>query len=110
MDATTGAGRRAPRARETPLTLRNLHAPAHERLTIPVTHGRAVRSDMGMNALDLVYGCAALATAPWWMRKAHSGWGERFARVLPHLAPKTPGRPRVLLHAVSVGETNALRG
>ncbi len=64
---------------------------------------------MGMNALDLVYGCVAMATAPWWMRKARSGWGERFARVLPDLAPKTPGRPRVLLHAVSVGETNALR-
>lgn len=64
---------------------------------------------MGMNALDLVYGLAAGVTAPWWMRKSRSGWGERFARVLPEVGPKRPERPRVMLHAVSVGETNALR-
>ncbi|MBK7404444.1 MAG: hypothetical protein IPJ41_07345 [Phycisphaerales bacterium] len=43
------------------------------------------------------------------MRKARSGWAERFARVVPALPPKQPGRPRVLVHAVSVGEVNALR-
>ena len=62
-----------------------------------------------MNILDLVYVLAAVVTAPWWMRRRRSGWAERFARVLPELGPKQPGRPRVMLHAVSVGETNALR-
>lgn len=62
-----------------------------------------------MNILDVGYVLTAAVTAPWWMRKSRSGWSERFARVLPELPPKTPGRPRLMLHAVSVGEVNALR-
>ena len=60
---------------------------------------------MGL-VLDAIYAAAAAATAPWWLRKARSGWAERFGRVdaLP-----APARPRVLLHAVSVGEVNATR-
>lgn len=59
-----------------------------------------------MNALDLVYLPLAVATAPWWARKPRSGWGERFGRI-GSVADR--GRARVLLHAVSVGEVNALR-
>jgi 3-deoxy-D-manno-octulosonic-acid transferase len=67
-----------------------------------------------MNALDLVYLPLAAITAPWWARKQRSGWGERFGKIDP--VPKrlsagegAAGRPRILIHAVSVGEVNALR-
>ncbi|MBL9031757.1 MAG: glycosyltransferase [Phycisphaerae bacterium] len=59
-----------------------------------------------MNALDLVYLPLALVTAPWWGRKTRRDWPERFGNVEPVPAR---ARPRILLHAVSVGETNALR-
>lgn len=59
-------------------------------------------------ALDLVYALVAAATAPWWMRKARSGWAERFGRIEP-LPPPRQGKPRLLLHTVSVGETNLIR-
>jgi 3-deoxy-D-manno-octulosonic-acid transferase len=62
-----------------------------------------------MNALDVAYMFAAGVTAPWWARKTRGGWDERLARTVRALGPSTPGRPRVLLHAVSVGETSALR-
>ena len=62
-----------------------------------------------MNVLDIAYSLAALVTAPWWMRKTRSGWAERFARVVPALPPKQAGVPRIMVHAVSVGEVNALR-
>jgi 3-deoxy-D-manno-octulosonic-acid transferase len=62
-----------------------------------------------LNLLDIVYALAATVTAPWWMRKTRSGWAERFARVLPDLPPKREDRKRILVHAVSVGEINALR-
>ncbi len=54
-------------------------------------------------ALDAAYAIAAAATAPWWMRKSRAGWGERFGRgeSLPQKRS-----PRILLHAVSVGEVN----
>lgn len=61
-----------------------------------------------MNALDLLYGGLVVGTAPVWMRKARGGWGERFGRIDP-LSPETSGRKTVLVHAVSVGETAALR-
>lgn len=60
-----------------------------------------------MNALDLLYAPLALVTAPWWARKKRSGWGERFGGIAPLPAPGE--RPRVLLHAVSVGEVGAIR-
>ncbi|MBL9002080.1 MAG: hypothetical protein JNK25_13185 [Phycisphaerae bacterium] len=60
-----------------------------------------------MNALDLAYIPIAAATAPWWAFKKRRGWKERFG-VLPKLAPPA-GKPRLMIHAVSVGEVNALR-
>lgn len=63
-----------------------------------------------MNALDLLYIPVALATAPWWARKQRSGWAERFGRIAPLSGDSATGRrPTILLHAVSVGEVNALR-
>ncbi len=61
-----------------------------------------------MNLLDALYLPAAVATAPWWARKARGGWSERFGRV-DDLPPPPVGRKRILLHAVSVGEVNTLR-
>src|ERR1051326_6687789 len=60
-----------------------------------------------MNGLDLLYIPIAAATAPWWARKQRAGWGERFGKGEP--VAVRGGRARVLLHAVSVGEVNALR-
>lgn len=59
-----------------------------------------------MNLLDLLYIPVAVVTAPWWMGKKREGWKERFGHT-PPLPPST--RPRVMLHAVSVGEVSALR-
>ena len=59
-----------------------------------------------MNALDLLYLFGAGVTAPWWMRKSRADWDQRLGKLAP-LPQKT--RPRLMLHAVSVGETNALR-
>lgn len=59
-----------------------------------------------MNALDLLYIPVAAAYAPSLLRKKRGGWAERFGRT-PPLPAKT--KPRVMLHAVSVGEVNALR-
>jgi 3-deoxy-D-manno-octulosonic-acid transferase len=56
--------------------------------------------------LDSVYLVAAVVTAPLWMRKKRGGWGERFGRMSPLDSTE---KKRVLLHAVSVGEVNALR-
>ncbi len=63
-----------------------------------------------MNGLDLVYIAAAGVTAPWWARKARGGWRGRRGFLDVELPGKREGTPRVLLHAVSVGETNAIRG
>ncbi|MGD9688279.1 MAG: 3-deoxy-D-manno-octulosonic acid transferase [Phycisphaerales bacterium] len=61
-----------------------------------------------MNTFDLAYAAGAVLLSPIWARKMRHGWGERFGRV-PALPAKAPGRARVLLHAVSVGEVSALR-
>ncbi|MEQ9095537.1 MAG: glycosyltransferase N-terminal domain-containing protein [Phycisphaerales bacterium] len=58
---------------------------------------------------NAVYLGVAAATAPWWARKARGGWGERFGRIEPLPGKDEDGRPRVMLHTVSVGETNAVR-
>jgi len=58
--------------------------------------------------LDAVYLLIALASLPWVLRKKRDGWGERFGRVEP-LPPTVDGRPRIMIHAVSVGETNLVR-
>ncbi len=65
-----------------------------------------------MNALDVLYCVAAVVTAPIWARKARGDWRGRFghAEPLPPVrAEGTAAAERVLLHAVSVGEVNALR-
>ena len=56
---------------------------------------------------NAVYLGVAGVTAPWWARKARGGWAERFGRVEP--VGDGDGLPRVMLHTVSVGETNAVR-
>ncbi|MBX3386617.1 MAG: hypothetical protein KF768_08605 [Phycisphaeraceae bacterium] len=68
-----------------------------------------------MNRLDLAYLPLVALTAPVWARKTRDNWPGRFGR-LPRL-PDPPGdattggpKPRILLHAVSVGEVSALRG
>lgn len=65
-----------------------------------------------LNRLDPLYILLAGATAPIWARKARGGWPERFGNT-PPVAAKTAADgqplPRILLHAVSVGEVNALR-
>lgn len=61
-----------------------------------------------MNPLDLVYIMAAGIAVPWWARKVRGGWRERLGRT-GSLRPPETGRPRLMLHAVSVGEVNALR-
>lgn len=64
-----------------------------------------------MNRLDPLYAILAVVTAPAWMRKARGGWGQRFGnvrRMLKHPEGRA-GRKRLMLHAVSVGEVNAVR-
>lgn len=62
--------------------------------------------------VDLLYLIAAILTSPFWLwrmsrtGKLRTDWPARFGRVEP-LPPKTA--PRILLHAVSVGEVNAIR-
>ncbi len=62
-----------------------------------------------MNALDVVYAGVAAVTAPWWLRRTRGGWAERFVRTPPRVRAKAGGEPRVMVHAVSVGEVSALR-
>jgi 3-deoxy-D-manno-octulosonic-acid transferase len=63
-----------------------------------------------MNLLDLIYVPIGVLTAPFWARKKRGGWHERFGRI-QEMMRRGPGgeQIRVLLHAVSVGEVNALR-
>ncbi|QOJ01530.1 MAG: hypothetical protein HRU70_13975 [Phycisphaeraceae bacterium] len=61
-----------------------------------------------MNTLDLLYMTGAAAMSPWLLRKSRGDWKARLGHAEP-LTPPAPGRPRVMLHAVSVGEVNALR-
>lgn len=64
--------------------------------------------------LDFLYLGAAVLTAPIWLvrmmrtGKIRTDWAGRLGKT-PELPPKPPGQPRVLLHAVSVGEVNAIR-
>ncbi len=65
------------------------------------------------HSLDVAYGAAAVVTSPVWLwRMGRSGklrtdWSARFGNVRPPL--EVPLRKRILLHAVSVGEVNAIR-
>ncbi|MBX3377495.1 MAG: hypothetical protein KF678_10895 [Phycisphaeraceae bacterium] len=60
-----------------------------------------------MNLLDVVYVVVGGVTAPWWARKQRCDWGERFGKI--GAVGDRAGMKRVLIHAVSVGEVNALR-
>ncbi len=64
-----------------------------------------------MNLLDLLYIPIGVLALPVILRKKRGGWDQRFGHVEPML--KRPAessiRVRVMLHAVSVGEVNALR-
>lgn len=62
-----------------------------------------------MNRWDLAYILAATALTPVWARKKRHGWRERLGHIDHMLAHAPAGRPRILLHAVSVGEAAALR-
>ncbi|MHC4210241.1 MAG: glycosyltransferase N-terminal domain-containing protein, partial [Planctomycetota bacterium] len=62
--------------------------------------------------IDLVYLIVAVVSSPVWLvrmirtGKIKTDWAGRFGRAEP-LPP--PRRPRILVHAVSVGEVNAAR-
>ena len=56
---------------------------------------------------NAIYVLVAAGTAPWWARKTRGGWRERFGKV--DALPQEAEKPRVMLHTVSVGETNAVR-
>lgn len=60
-----------------------------------------------MNWLDPLYLLVGGLTAPWWARKQRHDWDERFGKIAP--VPPRNGLKRILIHAVSVGEVNALR-
>lgn len=62
-----------------------------------------------MNLLDVMYAVGAVALSPIWARKARGGWKQRLGYT-PALAAARAGVPRILLHAVSVGEVSAVRG
>lgn len=62
-----------------------------------------------MNLLDAAYLPAAVLSAPWWARKARGGWRERFGHTAA-IERRADGARRLLIHAVSVGEVNTLRG
>jgi 3-deoxy-D-manno-octulosonic-acid transferase len=62
---------------------------------------------------DFAYFVAAIVAGPfillrmWWTGKLRTDWRARFGEGLVH--PRTE-QPRVLIHGVSVGEVNAVRG
>ncbi len=64
-----------------------------------------------MNVLDLLYIPLGLVAAPFVMRKKRAGWDQRIGHVSAMLKEHSSasGKPRIMLHAVSVGEVNALR-
>lgn len=59
-----------------------------------------------MNALDLLYITGGAIASPWLLRKQRAGWKERFGRIDALPQKKLP---RLMIHAVSVGEVNAIR-
>lgn len=67
---------------------------------------RRHESGPALNLLDLFYVPLVILTSPVWARKTRGDWGARFGHGEP-LGAKS--RPRVLVHAVSVGEVQALR-
>ena len=59
-----------------------------------------------MNALDLLYITGGAIASPWLLRKQRAGWKERFGKIEALPAKRSP---RLMIHAVSVGEVNAIR-
>lgn len=59
-------------------------------------------------ALDAIYAVVAALGSPFWATKKREGWRERFGHT-PELVASRDGKPRLLIHAVSVGETNLIR-
>ncbi len=68
--------------------------------------------------VDLAYLVTALLTLPIWLvslvksGKIFTDWAARLGVRVPALSPRMTGtvtRPRILIHAVSVGEVNAIR-
>ncbi len=63
-----------------------------------------------MNLLDLIYIPLGVLMGPFLMRKKRQGWDQRCGHVDAMLKAQVDAeRKRVMLHAVSVGEVNALR-
>ncbi len=63
-----------------------------------------------MNPLDLLYAAGALVLSPIWATKRRDDWPSRLGRISPISADvAASSTPRLLIHAVSVGEVNALR-
>jgi 3-deoxy-D-manno-octulosonic-acid transferase len=68
-----------------------------------------------MNRLDPFYILAGVLASPLLLKKQRGGWRQRLGRVdgmlrtEPEVGPLEHRKPRVLLHAVSVGEVSALR-
>ena len=66
--------------------------------------------------VDLAYVSAMLVSSPVWLTRMirrgrlRSDWGGRFGRVPTNATRTSASGSRVLLHAVSVGEVNAVRG
>ena len=61
-----------------------------------------------MNRRDAAYAIAAVLASPLWALKARSDWAARLGK--GDVLDPPPQSGRLLLHAVSVGEVNALRG
>jgi 3-deoxy-D-manno-octulosonic-acid transferase len=70
---------------------------------------------MGLG-LDILYGSAALLTAPLWgcqmwrTGKHRTDWRGRFGHAPPEVSAGDPLTRTLLIHAVSVGEVNLIRG
>jgi 3-deoxy-D-manno-octulosonic-acid transferase len=82
---------------------------------VTVTDASTRRRSMGIRSafVDVAYASAAAVSSPLWLwrmgraGKLRTDWAARFGHVEPPLPAKR--RPRLLLHAVSVGEVNAIR-
>lgn len=85
--------------------------PERYRLCFDVFSSRAISGECDHNTsvtlLDLAYITLAAVTSPFWVRKKRSDWGERFGKV--QQIDALPDAPRLLIHAVSLGEVNATK-
>ena len=82
--------------------------------SVRTAHGGATTLPAVGALIDIAYVSAAAVTSPIWSwrmwraGKLQTDWAARMGEVRPQLRPKAE-RPRVLVHAVSVGEVNAVR-